>query len=167
MWHNDVSYLNVQKFCPHSSRRPWPPRFTVLLFRPLRKRGVSFLSLLSLWGALGTYHIYCIRHKQSSLGISALLLCRQGYGTRGVIQQWHFFLLAPFYNLRRFIKHDNILRNMNFNNHLNETNVAISLRVSITNHLKLVRIYQRNPVYRIIHLYVRFQVLKPYSLLVQ
>ena len=36
---------------------------------------------------------------------------------------------------------------MNINNHLNETNVAISLRVSITNHLKLVRIYLRNPVY--------------------
>ena len=36
---------------------------------------------------------------------------------------------------------------MNINNYLNETNVAISLRVSITNHLKLVRIYLRNPVY--------------------
>ena len=35
---------------------------------------------------------------------------------------------------------------MNINNHLNETNVAISLLVSITNHLKLVRIYLRNPV---------------------
>ena len=34
---------------------------------------------------------------------------------------------------------------MNINNHLNETNVAISLRVSITNHLKLVRIYLTNP----------------------
>ena len=35
---------------------------------------------------------------------------------------------------------------MNINNHLNETNVAISLRVSITNHLKLVQIYLPNPV---------------------
>ena len=35
---------------------------------------------------------------------------------------------------------------MNINSHLNETNVVISLRVSITNHLKLVRIYLRNPV---------------------
>ena len=35
---------------------------------------------------------------------------------------------------------------MNFGNHLNETNVAISLRVGVANHLKLVRIYQRNPV---------------------
>ena len=69
-------------------------------------------------------------------------------GPRGVIQQWHFFLLVPFYNLHRFIKHDNILRIMNINSHLNETNVVISLRVSITNHLKLVRIYLRNPVYR-------------------
>ena len=27
--YNGVSYINVQKFCPHSSRRPSPPRFTV------------------------------------------------------------------------------------------------------------------------------------------
>ena len=63
-----------------------------------------------------------------------------------MVQQWHFFLLAPFCNLRGFVKHDNILRNMNFGNHLNETNVAISLRVGVANHLKLVRIYLRNPV---------------------
>ena len=44
------------------------------------------------------------------------------------------------------IKHHNILRNTNVTNHLNETNVAISLRVSITNHLKLVQIYLPNPV---------------------
>ena len=142
MWHNDVSYMNVQKFCPHSPRRP----FAVLLFRPLRGRGVGFLSLLGLWGALGTCHICCIRRGQSSLGVSALLLCRRGCGARGVVQQWHFFLLAPFCNLRGFVKHDNILRNMNFGNHLNETNVAISLRVGVANHLKLVRIYLRNPV---------------------
>ena len=65
-----------------------------------------------------------------------------------MVQQWHFFLLAPFCNLRGFVKHDNILRNMNFGNHLNETNVAISLRVGVANHLKLVRIYLRNPVPR-------------------
>ena len=112
MWHNDVSYMNVQKFCPHSPRRP----FAVLLFRPLRGRGVGFLSLLGLWGALGTCHICCIRRGQSSLGVSALLLCRRGCGARGVVQQWHFFLLAPFCNLRGFVKHDNILRNMNFGN---------------------------------------------------
>ena len=70
----------------------------------------------------------------------------QEYSPRSVFEQWHFFLLAPFYYLRRFIKQDNFLRTMNINNHLNETNVAISLRVSITNHLKLVRIYLRNPV---------------------
>ena len=58
----------------------------------------------------------------------------------------HFFLLAPFYYLRRFIKHDNFLRTMNINNHMHERNVAISLRVSINNHLKLVRIYLTNPV---------------------
>ena len=143
MWHNDVSYMNVQKLFPHSPRRP----FAVLLFRPLRGRGVGFLSLLGLWGALGTCHICCIRRGQSSLGVSALLLCRRGCGARGVVQQWHFFLLAPFCNLRGFVKHDNILRNMNFGNHLNETNVAISLRVGVANHLKLVRIYLCNPVH--------------------
>ena len=47
------------------------------------------------------------------------------------------------------MKHHNILRNTNVNNHLNETNVAISLRMSITNHLKLVRIYLPNPVLRV------------------
>merc|ERR1711867_4854 len=99
-----------------------------------------------LVGALGTCHICCIRRGQSSLGVSALLLCRRGCGAREVVQQWHFFLLAPFCNLRGFVKHDNILRNMNFGNHLNETNVAISLRVGVANHLKLVRIYLRNPV---------------------
>ena len=78
MWHNDVSYMNVQKFCPHSPRRP----FAVLLFRPLRGRGVGFLSLLGLWGALGTCHICCIRRGQSSLGVSALLLCRRGFDAR-------------------------------------------------------------------------------------
>ena len=82
------------------------------------------------------------------LGISALFLCRKEYGPRGVLQQWHFFLLATFYNLRRFIKHDNILRTMNISNHPNETNVVISLRVSISNHLKLVHIYLPNPVFR-------------------
>ena len=70
----------------------------------------------------------------------------QEYSPRSVFEQWHFFLLAPFYYLRRFIKQDNFLRTMNISNLLNETNVAISLRVSITNHLKLVRIYLRNPV---------------------
>ena len=37
---------------------------------------------------------------------------------------------------------------MNINNHMHERNVAISLRVglSITNHLKLTRIYRVNPV---------------------
>ena len=35
---------------------------------------------------------------------------------------------------------------MNFGNHLNEKNVAISLRVGVANHLKLVRIYLHNPV---------------------
>ena len=72
----------------------------------------------------------------------------QEYSPRSVFEKWHFFLLAPFYYLRRFIKQDNFLRTMNINNHLNETNVAISLRVSITNHLKLVRIYLSNPVAR-------------------
>ena len=81
-----------------------------------------------------------------ALGISALFLCRKEYGPRGVLQQWHFFLLATFYNLRRFIKHDNILRTMNISNHPNETNVVISLRVSISNYLKLVQIYLPNPV---------------------
>ena len=38
------------------------------------------------------------------------------------------------------------MRNMNFGNHLNETNVAISLRVSVANRLKLVRIYLCNSV---------------------
>merc|ERR1711872_501303 len=82
----------------------------------------------------------------SCLGVSALLLCRRGCGARGVVKQRHFFLLGPFCNLRGFVKHDNILRNMNFGNHLNETNVAISLRVGVANHLKLVRIYLCNPV---------------------
>ena len=65
---------------------------------------------------------------------------------RGVIQRWRFFSLAPFFNLNRLIKHHNILRNTNLNNRRNETNIDISLRVSNTNHLKLVRIYLPNPV---------------------
>ena len=52
------------------------------------------------------------------------------------------------------MKHHNILRNTNVNNHLNETNVAISLHMSITNHLKLVRIYLPNPVYSVCTDYV-------------
>ena len=66
---------------------------------------------------------------------------------RGVIQRWRFFSLAPFFNLNRLIKHHNILRNTNLNNRRNETNIDISLRVSNTNHLKLVRIYLPNPVF--------------------
>ena len=66
---------------------------------------------------------------------------------RGVIQRWRFFSLAPFFNLNRLIKHHNILRNTNLNNRRNETNIDISLRVSNTNHLKLVQIYLPNPVH--------------------
>ena len=95
---------------------------------------------------LQIYYISCIRHTQSSLDISALSLCRQYCDPRSAIRRWCFFSLTPFYNLHRLVKHLNILINTNVNYHLNETNIAISLRVSITKHLKLVRIYLPNPV---------------------
>ena len=74
-------------------------------------------------------------------------------------------MLSLFYNLRRFIKYDNILRTMNINNHLNETNVAISLAVSITNNVKIVRIYLRNPVSSVWFAFGKFVLqLSPYRL---
>ena len=137
----------------------WKYNFTVViiylrLFRSMNVEWfifwfVSFDSdsnfIWNLWNHYENYPPRFLRHYV--LPKLNIICCPwQHRDPRCVIRRWRFFSLAPFYNLHRLMKHHNILRNTNVNNHLNETNVEISLRVSITNYLKLVRIYLPNPV---------------------